>query len=73
MLFKRKIKGIMGELFLFSKFLILGYHLKHLFIGSEGTLGIITKVSILCPQKSTATNVAFLGKIYPESFTGEGL
>ncbi|KAJ6636532.1 D-2-hydroxyglutarate dehydrogenase, mitochondrial [Pseudolycoriella hygida] len=38
-----------------------GYHLKHLFIGSEGTLGLITKVSISCPTASRAINVAFLG------------
>ncbi|XP_023552171.1 probable D-2-hydroxyglutarate dehydrogenase, mitochondrial isoform X2 [Cucurbita pepo subsp. pepo] len=38
-----------------------GYDLKHLFIGSEGTLGIITKISILTPSKLPATNVAFLG------------
>lgn len=39
-----------------------GYDLKQLFIGSEGTLGIITAVSILCPQKPKAVNVAFLGR-----------
>ncbi|PNJ10545.1 D-2-hydroxyglutarate dehydrogenase, mitochondrial isoform X3 [Pongo pygmaeus] len=38
-----------------------GYDLKQLFIGSEGTLGIITAVSILCPPKPRAVNVAFLG------------
>lgn len=38
-----------------------GYDLKQLFIGSEGTLGIITAISILCPPKPTAVNVAFLG------------
>ncbi|XP_064142420.1 D-2-hydroxyglutarate dehydrogenase, mitochondrial isoform X2 [Loxodonta africana] len=38
-----------------------GYDLKQLFIGSEGTLGVITAVSILCPTKPKAVNVAFLG------------
>ncbi|XP_036110898.1 D-2-hydroxyglutarate dehydrogenase, mitochondrial isoform X2 [Molossus molossus] len=38
-----------------------GYDLKQLFIGSEGTLGVITAVSILCPPKPGAVNVAFLG------------
>lgn len=38
-----------------------GYHLKHLFIGSEGTLGVITKLAIACPTASKAINVAFLG------------
>jgi FAD/FMN-containing dehydrogenase len=38
-----------------------GYHLKHLFIGSEGTLGIVTKVAIQCPPSPKAVNVAFLG------------
>ncbi|XP_066089917.1 D-2-hydroxyglutarate dehydrogenase, mitochondrial isoform X1 [Saccopteryx bilineata] len=38
-----------------------GYDLKQLFIGSEGTLGVITAVSILCPPKPRAVNVAFLG------------
>lgn len=39
-----------------------GYDLKQLFIGSEGTLGIITAISILCPRKPSTVNVAFLGK-----------
>nr|XP_023396079.1 D-2-hydroxyglutarate dehydrogenase, mitochondrial [Loxodonta africana] len=40
-----------------------GYDLKQLFIGSEGTLGVITAVSILCPTKPKAVNVAFLGRL----------
>ncbi|XP_078266731.1 D-2-hydroxyglutarate dehydrogenase, mitochondrial [Rhinoraja longicauda] len=38
-----------------------GYDLKQLFIGSEGTLGIITAVSILCPRKPASVNVVLLG------------
>jgi FAD/FMN-containing dehydrogenase len=37
-----------------------GFDLKQLFIGSEGTLGIITAVSILCPQRPDSVNTAFL-------------
>jgi len=36
-----------------------GYHLKHLFIGSEGTLGIITKVSLLLATKPSTSCVVF--------------
>ena len=38
-----------------------GYDLKQLFIGAEGTLGMITKASILCPPRPKAVNVAVLG------------
>ena len=38
-----------------------GYDIKQLFIGGEGTIGVITAVSIHCPQRSPAVNVAYLG------------
>lgn len=41
-----------------------GYHLKHMFIGSEGTLGLITKVAIQCPPYPKATNLALLSEFF---------
>ena len=38
-----------------------GYDLKQLLIGGEGTIGIITGVSIICPQRPKAVNVAYFG------------
>jgi D-2-hydroxyglutarate dehydrogenase len=38
-----------------------GYDLKHLLLGSEGTLGIITKAALLVPPKPKAAHVMFLG------------
>ena len=38
-----------------------GYELRQLFIGSEGTLGIITEGAILCPVLPGAMKVAMFG------------
>jgi len=40
-----------------------GYDLKQLLIGSEGTLGVITKVAIHCPLKPKSVACLLLGKI----------
>jgi FAD/FMN-containing dehydrogenase len=38
-----------------------GYDLKHLFIGAEGTLGVITRVALRCPPMPSCRNAVFLG------------
>ncbi|PKA97819.1 FAD/FMN-containing dehydrogenase [Flavobacteriaceae bacterium MAR_2009_75] len=38
-----------------------GYDLKHLFIGSEGTLGIVTKAVLRLQEKPRCRNSAFVG------------
>lgn len=47
-----------------------GYDLKHLFLGSEGTLGVITQVALLCPPKPSSVKVAYLACSTFEAATG---
>lgn len=37
-----------------------GYDLKHLFIGAEGTLGVITECAILCPPEPKSRQLAIV-------------
>ena len=37
-----------------------GYDLKHLFIGAEGTLGVITRLVLRLREKPSSTNMAFV-------------
>ncbi len=53
-----------GEVLDFNKKLTkdnTGYDLKQLFIGSEGTLGVITKVTLKLQTRPKSSQVAFLG------------
>lgn len=45
-----------------------GYDLKQMFIGAEGTLGIVTEVALHCPSKPLSVQVGFLGKKKQENF-----
>lgn len=45
---------------MFAKIILLNVDHYFLLVGSEGSLGIVTKVSILTPAKLSSVNLAFL-------------
>jgi FAD/FMN-containing dehydrogenase len=47
-----------------------GYDLKHLFIGSEGTLGVITRLVLRLCEQPGSTNMAFAGLDTFDQLTG---
>ena len=49
-----------GEKKIICVFAGCSYDLKQLFIGGEGTLGVVTAVSILCPPKPSSVHVSYL-------------
>ena len=48
-----------------------GYHLKHLFVGSEGTLGIVTKIALYCPPRPKSVKVKSFANVNLTSALGE--
>lgn len=38
-----------------------GYDLKHMFIGAEGTLGVVTEAAVLCPALARSRQLAIVG------------
>ena len=41
-----------------------GYDLKQLFIGAEGTLGVVTKVAILTPERPKVSWISVSGDMF---------